>query len=260
MRFLTRVALKIYFRRWSYHFSYPIPEDASIIYAANHQNAFMDAIALIDSQTKRPTWLTRAAMFKTSFARFWFDAMRMIPIYRTRDGIRNVSKNKETIEKCIQLLVEEKQPIGIFPEGNHHINMTLRSPLQKGIARIAFDAASSAQDPSKLYILPVGFSYSDGLKFRSNLFIHYGDPICVGDYYEKWKESPARTIRELLKEISKRLSDQMIDIKTENYYETLDTWRKYKRKFPSQFEEFKEDKKLIEEIESGKLDRSNFLF
>ena len=65
----------------------------------------MDAIALIDSQSTRPTWLTRAAMFKNPVARFWLHVLYMIPIYRTRDGIRNVSKNQGIIEKCIQLLL-----------------------------------------------------------------------------------------------------------------------------------------------------------
>jgi len=247
----TFIAMRAYFKRFKIHHTHPLPKNSSIIYAANHQNAFLDAVAMIGCQPMRVTFLTRANMFKTAIARFWLHAFYMIPIYRTRDGIRAVTQNRAIIDECIRLLNEENQPIGIFPEGNHNMKMRLR-PLQKGIARIAFDAASQAKDPDNLFIVPVGICYSDHTRFRSDLLINFGESIRVADYLEDWKTSPAETTRSLLKDIHKNLSDVMIHIKSpENYQQTHETWKRHKKHYSNLYKEFLEDKKLINEIESG---------
>lgn len=248
---LTRLSHLIYFRRYKNHYAHSLPKNASIIFAANHQNSFMDAIALIGGQNSRPIWLTRANMFKTSIARFWLHALHMLPIYRTRDGLRAVSKNKEIIQECIRLLNEDKLPIGIFPEGNHNLRYTLR-PLQKGIARIAFDAADQSEDPGLLYIVPCGFTYSDHTRFRSDLLVLFGEPIPVEPLYQQWKESPGVGIKNLLQKVRENLSEVMIDIRPENYIEVYNTWQRNKPHHTNLYKEFLLDKDLIKTIESGK--------
>ena len=250
LKFMTWLTHLVHFRRYRNHYNHPLPKDASIIFAANHQNSFMDAIALIAAQSGRPTWLTRANMFKTAIARFWLHALYMIPIYRTRDGLREVSKNQEIIKECIRLLNEEKQPIGIFPEGNHNLKYSLR-PLQKGIARIAFDAAEQSDDVDKLYIVPCGFTYSDHTHFRTNLLVIMGEPIPVKPYYEQWKESTGKATRDLLNTVRVKLSEVMIHIEPENYEETFRTWQRNKPYHPNLQKEFLLDKEMIRQIESG---------
>ena len=62
----------------------------------------------------------------------FFRGLKMIPVFRFRDGLANVKKNAGAFEQT-RALLKSKKSILIFPEGNHQASYYLR-PLQKGIA------------------------------------------------------------------------------------------------------------------------------
>ena len=70
--------------------------------------------------------------------------------------------------------------IGIFPEGGSHDRSSLL-PLKAGIAVMALGACQRHGEAlrSRLRIVAVGLNYFSGHKFRSRVFVDYGEPFEV---------------------------------------------------------------------------------
>ncbi|KAJ8606503.1 hypothetical protein CTAYLR_005899 [Chrysophaeum taylorii] len=68
--------------------------------------------------------------------------------------------------------------IGIFPEGGSHDRASLL-PLKAGIAVMALGACERHGEPlrSKLRVAAVGLNYFSGHRFRSRVFVDYGEPF-----------------------------------------------------------------------------------
>jgi 1-acyl-sn-glycerol-3-phosphate acyltransferase len=161
-----------------------IPKDAAIIFAPNHQGAFIDAV-LLGSHVNLPVhFLTRADIFKKGWVRAILHSLHMIAIYRIRDGIRSLSQNDAVFEACYKMLNQSKS-ILIFPEGNHGDEFYLR-PISKGSGRLALDAKAALGD-KKLYVIPVGLNYFSHRKPYARMFIKFGDPIDADNYMETYK-------------------------------------------------------------------------
>ena len=249
--FWVQIGFRIFYKRWQVVNAHYVPKDKPIIYAANHQNAFMDAIAIILTQKKQPSFLVRANIFKSAIARFWLGSLNMMPIYRARDGIRNVAKNDKIIDTCINQLIDGRKPLAIFPEGNHNMIRRVRA-LQKGIARIAFQAIEKANFDLDLKIVPVGINYSSHTMFRSDLLVNIGEPIAVKKYIAIYKDNPNKAYTELLKELTMSIRELSIDIQDKENYEQIESaWLNQKVERSSMQEEFMHDKEFIKQFENN---------
>ena len=187
---------RLYFRKLESVNRSNIPRNAPVILASNHQNALIDALAFVFDAGYQPVFLTRADIFKGKFMIGLLTFLNMLPIFRIRDGIENVRKNDEVFEKSLRILHNKLNPLCLFPEGNHGDKRRLR-PLVKGIFRIALMAQETYGDKPAVKIVPVGFDYSHYQKFRSTLFINYGKPIEISEFYPVWKNNPVDAINQL---------------------------------------------------------------
>lgn len=176
LKLYCSIALKFYFKKWQVRYVVPVPT-GPIIFVANHQNAFLDAVILGCSSSRTPWFLTRANVFQKDLVKKIFNTLKMTPVYRFRDGFGTLRKNDEVIENCIQLL-GQGESIVIFGEGNHDEHWRLR-PLQKGFARIAIAAEEKNNWALDVKIVPVGIQYDSHSKFRSRILISFGKPISV---------------------------------------------------------------------------------
>ena len=156
-----------------------IPQDGAVIYAPNHTNALMDALVVLAMDKKAKVFVARADIFKKPLLAKIFSFLKIMPIMRMRDGIDEVKKNTETIEKAVDVL-RDKVPFCIFPEGTHQTKYSAL-PLSKGIFRIAFQAQEMMPD-MPLYIVPVGLRYGSFFRFRSTVRVQIGEPINVGEF------------------------------------------------------------------------------
>lgn len=194
-----------------------IPKNKPVIFAANHQNAFLDPV-LIAVQLSKPTYyLVRADVFKKPTVAKIFASINMMPVYRERDGVDTLQANVEVFNRCFEVL-SKNRPIVIFPEGNHGKYKTLR-PLKKGFARIAAGAEEKFGKEIDVQIIPVGLNYSDHHNMGAELLINFGEPINVSDYLTEIDN--ARQINELKDVLSHRMSDAIIDIQLKGYYATI---------------------------------------
>jgi hypothetical protein len=98
--------------------------------------------------------------------------MKMLPVYRTTEGVQNLTHNYTTFAECRKVF-QQKALVIIFSEAGTKNEWHLR-PLRKGTARLAI---SSWQEGIPLKVLPVGINYSSFRTFGKYVHIYFGDYI-----------------------------------------------------------------------------------
>jgi 1-acyl-sn-glycerol-3-phosphate acyltransferase len=219
------------------------------ILAPNHQNALMDAMAVLCTLDRQLIFLARADIFRKKIVARILYALKMLPVYRIRDGFEAVKQNDDTFRDTLRVM-ENRNGVVILPEGNHATFRKLRQ-LKKGICRIAFQTAEAKGFTGEINIVPVGLDYSHYWRFRQVLTVVYGHPIRVSDYYESYRENPNRAISELRDRLSDELKKVMVHIDDEENYEAINELRniineKYSDsiKYPKLFR----DKRLVSKL------------
>ncbi len=202
---LAKVSLRFYFRGIAFEGKQNIPTEGPLIYAVNHQNAFLDAV-IVGGFSRLPTYfMTRSDVFVPPFD--WFlDALKMMPIYRIRDGYKSLSKNDAIFETCNKLL-KEKKAILIFPEGNHGLDYYLRQ-LTKGISRISLQSQSSMDVAIK--IIPTGLNYFNHFHSGHKLIVKYGEPIDVTDYLAAYNDHNHKGLKKITDAISVEMQKTLV--------------------------------------------------
>ena len=194
-----------------------------VIYAPNHQNALMDALAVLFTNNGQNVFLARADIFKRKSIAAILYFLKILPVYRIRDGFSSVKGNDEIFIKTIDVL-KNKNGLVILPEGDHAGFRRLRQ-LKKGICRVAFQSDEATGFSLKIKIIPVGLEFSNYSRFRQVLTVAYGKPIEVSDYYESYKVNPERALNELRSRLSDEMKGNMIHIESEEDYGAIDELR-----------------------------------
>ena len=194
-----------------------------VIYAPNHQNALMDALAVLFTQDGQLIFLARADIFKKKIVAGILYFLKILPVYRIRDGFSSLKGNDEIFTKTIDVL-KHKNGLVILPEGDHAGFRRLRQ-LKKGICRVAFQSDEATGFQLKIKLIPVGLEYSNYSRVRQVLTVVYGNPIEVSDYYESYKTNPERALNELRSRLSDEMKNNMVHIESEEDYEAIDELR-----------------------------------
>ena len=180
LRILMEAALKRAYCRIEYAGRDRIPRDGAVIYAPNHTNALMDALVVLTIDGREKVFVARADIFKNRRVASILSFLKIMPIMRSRDGMEEVRKNSDTINRAVDVL-KDKVPFVILPEGTHRAMHSLL-PLSKGIFRIAISAEGLVGDSMPLYIVPVGIEYGNFFRLRSTVLVNIGEPVNVGGY------------------------------------------------------------------------------
>lgn len=189
-----------------------LPTDGPIILAPNHCNTLMDALVLLRAHKKQTVFGARADMFNNKLIAKIMYFLRILPMVRQRDGLRNVLKNVETQDIIVETL-ENDVRFCIFPEGRHRAAKSLL-PLGKGICRAALAANERFGDKKPIYIVPVGIEYGDFFRYRSTSLVTYGKPINVTAFVKTVEtDNEAQIIDHLKKELAVRMSESFTFIK-----------------------------------------------
>ncbi len=255
----VRLTLKrLFYRQWEVRGLEKIDRNKPMLIAANHQNALLDAlqIVILLANRSQPIFLARADIFKKKSIATILNWMKIMPVYRIRDGFDSLAKNDEIFEKCAQVLGKGSSLV-IFPEGNHGDHRELRI-LKKGLARVAFGAELARDNKLGLQIVPVGIDYSHYQNFRARVSISIGDPIEMSDFTQLYnREEPQKALRALNEEIRNRLLPHMIHIPLKPVYQGVmnirtlfgSTYREHKG-LPGKtiFDRFDGDHSLINDI------------
>jgi len=228
-----------------------IPEGKPIIFAANHQNALMDPLAITCTNRLQMVWLARADLFKTKVASAILNYFKMLPVYRIRDGKDNLSNNEHIFAQVTQLL-ENKQSVALFPEAAHS-GIRQMLPHKKAIPRIALEAEAKNNFQLDLQIVPVGIYYSHYWWFNRTLIVEYGSPISIDNYREDYTTNPQKTMLTLRDEIQDRILPLTLNISSQNHYEDYENIRQVAGKAFSATNSFSANKTLQQYLSDKEL-------
>lgn len=206
---------RLYYRRITIVGLEKVPANTPVIFAPNHQNALMDALALLFTSRKQVAFMARADIFKKPSIAKLLNMLRILPIYRIRDGYGELGRNQESFDNTVDVL-KKNIPLCILPEGNHEGQKRLRQ-LKKGIFRVAFQAEESSSIPLNLNIVPVGLDYSDYFNAGSDLIAVFGTPIRIADHISDYHKNEARTINTLMNQLAENMRSVMIHIPEKHY-------------------------------------------
>jgi 1-acyl-sn-glycerol-3-phosphate acyltransferase len=197
-----------------------IISDGPVIYAPNHLNALMDALAILSlPPLKQPkVYLSRADLFYLSpvivnFLRF----AKLMPAFRIRDGYENLGKNKESFDAANQVLMNDAA-MCIMPEGNQGTEKNIR-PLVKGIFRIAFNAQEVMPAGKSVKIVPVGIDLGDYIKMGKHMIVNIGKPLDVSVYMPLYQENPAKAINQIKDDLKTAIEGLTLHLDSKEYYE-----------------------------------------
>jgi 1-acyl-sn-glycerol-3-phosphate acyltransferase len=194
-----------------------------LIFAPNHQNALMDALAVLFTHKGQPIFLARADIFKRKAIAAILYFLKILPVYRIRDGFSSLKGNDEIFVKTIDVL-KNTDGLVILPEGDHAGFRRLRQ-LKKGICRVAFQSDEATGFTLRVKIIPVGLEFSNYSRFRQVLTVVYGKPIEVSEYFELYKVSPEKALNELRSRLSCEIKRLIVHIESEEDYEAIDELR-----------------------------------
>ena len=214
---------KVFYRKVIVLGSENINPDHHLIFAPNHQNALMDALAVLFTQDGQLIFLARADIFKKKIVAAILYFLKILPVYRIRDGFSSLKGNDEIFIKTIDVL-KNKNGLVILPEGDHAGFRRLRQ-LKKGICRVAFQSDEATGFNLNIKIIPVGIEFSNYSRFRQVLTVVYGKPIEVSQFFELYKVSPERALNELRSKLSDEMKSIMVHIESEEDYEAIDELR-----------------------------------
>ncbi len=217
LRFYQNIMFRFYFKTEIVGLEKLSP-NTTYIFAPNHQNALIDALAMLTLNHRwQPVFLARADIFKKPLVSKILTFLKIMPVYRIRDGYENLSLNDRIFLKTMDI-IRNRNGLVILPEGNHDGHKRLRV-LKKGIARIAFQTEDAANGELNIHIVPVGLEYSNYVRYRSRLLIRIGDPFPVKKYLELYRQNKAQAYNALIAELSDRMKQEMIHIDTEEFYD-----------------------------------------
>lgn len=200
----SKLMFPAYFKKTYVFNAHKVPDDKPVLIAANHPTAFIEPLLLV-AYIDSPLYnMARGDIFKKPIFRKMMESVNMLPIFRKRDGYGENDRNDEIFDFVVAKM-RDNQVVTIYVEGEHHSDKRVK-PVKKGIARIAF-AAFEKHALNDLQIIPAGINYTDEGMPRSSVYVNFGTPIFVRDYWPTYQVNPSRAILNLCRDIETKLRE-----------------------------------------------------
>ena len=237
-------SVKSSYRKYQVEGQENIPSDGSVIWAANHTNALMDPMVILSSSSIRKVFVARADIFKKNWARKALAFLKVMPIYRIRDGFDAVKHNNESIAQATGVILDGV-PFIIYPEATHRPKHSLLK-LSKGIFHIAESAMAQSPEGKPVYIQPIGIEYGDYFRFRNTVLVRFGKPLNITEFMKENSSEPEPVLLLKLREIlTASLAEQIVYIPDDEDYDAIWEYAKLKADNPDYYN------KTLAEIESA---------
>lgn len=143
-----------------------------MLFASNHPNSFLDGMILTTLLDEPLHSLARGDAFKKHYTNKLLRWLKLLPVYRTSEGVENLEHNYTTFAACRETF-KKNGLVLIFSEGRCENEWHLR-PLKKGTARLAI---TSWQQGIPLTVIPTAINYSSFKKFGKEVHLFFGENI-----------------------------------------------------------------------------------
>lgn len=220
IKIIAITGLKTFFRKISTHNNSIIPKKGPIIFVCNHPNLIIDAWLVGMTCNRRLYFLAKSTIFRGKVLSWILSKLGLIPVYRKQDGNGDTTKNKDTFIKAYRIL-EKKGSFLIFPEGISVAERKLNK-IKTGAARIGFGAMVNNEWNLDVTIIPVGLSYENIIKFKSEVTIKYGLPIKIADYKNDYIANEVQTVKMVTNKIEDAITNLTTNVRTLEHEEIVD--------------------------------------
>ncbi len=232
-----------------------VPANTPVIFAPNHQNALSDPMAILLHIKQQPVWLARADIFKNKFTAAVLRFLKIMPVYRLRDGKEQLANNDKTFADSITVL-KHNVPLALFPEAAHSGKRQMLAH-KKAVPRIVFMAEEKAEVNLNIHIVPIGIYYSSYWKFDRTVIVNFGKPLKVNDYLGKYQENQNAATQLLKDDLFDAIEPLTINIRSKEHYHDIEVIREFygkehlrrQGKMYSANALFKSDQKLVKDID-----------
>lgn len=220
LRPLVNFSTKCHYHRIEIRGKQNLPKEGGYIMAPCHQQALMEPLAVLATADKPPVFLARADIFAKPTVRAILTFLRILPVYRIRDGKESLSKNAEIFLKSRNVILDG-YPLCLMAEGRHN-NRHQLLPLVKGMFRIAGETQKQLGD-TPLYIVPCGIDFDEYELPYSNLCVNIGKPIPVQPFMPTFVENEPVALNQMRAALTPALQGQMFDIRSQACYDEFYT-------------------------------------
>ena len=236
----------------------PIGEPCFVI--SNHQNGLMDPLAKLNmfKDNRQPVYIARGDIFKKDTVAKLLKYIKVLPTFRTRDGQRSdIKRNNDTFHVAGEVLLRGGTVI-LYPEAQHQHGRYL-GPFKKGFPRICFAAEELSDYKINVKVLPVCIHYTKYERIKSKLLLVIGKPFTFEEFYDIHKTDPNLAYAQLNEKARNILKEMVMDIEDQEHYDEYDLLRNMITHTradidDSFYEYFKEEKKVIAEIDQLKVE------
>ena len=206
------MAIKLFFNQISIQNKQIVPNTSPIIFVANHPNFFMDPLIIGSYCPRQLYFFAKSTLFNSPLKKRILTRLNLVPVYRKTDDKENMGGNVNSFNKGYRIL-ENNGAFLIFPEGIS-VGKRVLEKLKTGAARIGLEAELKNDFALNIVIIPIGLSYSDQVRFRSNIMIRFGSPIELSKFEKEYKRNEVETVKKVTLIIEKSLNNLT------NYYQT----------------------------------------
>ena len=197
LRFPVDACTRRMFRKMRTSGKSDLPKDGVLILTPNHCNTLLDALVVLQG-THRPTAFgARADIFRNPKIAALLNWLRMVPMARFRDGLSEVKKDFAVFDEAAECAIAGV-PFCVFPEGKHTPGYEVQ-PIKSGAFRIV-EAAQEKTD-KKVYVVPIGLSYSDFYRPKPDIYIRYGKAIPADEIMALPPKERSEKLHEAIQEL-----------------------------------------------------------
>ena len=217
---LVQFGTRCHYNSFDVHGLENLPTDGAYIIAPCHQQALMEPLAVLCFAPKPPVFLARADIFAKPTLRAILTFLKIMPVYRIRDGQDQLGRNREIFDRCRDVLLDGF-PLCLMAEGRHNNRHHLLN-MGKGMFRIAGETQQALGD-HPLYIVPTGIDFDEYEQPYSNLVVNIGKPIPVQPFMETYRANEPLALNQMRDALFEALLPMMHDIRSDEHYDEIMT-------------------------------------
>lgn len=203
---LFGATVDLFYRRR--HLGGAVP-DGPVVLVANHPNGLVDPIVVMRIAGRPVRFLAKEPLFRMPVIGRLLRWVGALPVYRARDG-HDTAANRSMFDAVYDAL-GAGGCICLFPEGTSHSEPQIQ-PLKTGAARMALGAAARQGFESGLQVVPVGLTYRDKARFRSEAAAQIGDPIEADRFGARYVEDERDAVRRLTARIDAGIREVTVNL------------------------------------------------